>query len=46
MNGQRRMVFDEDSGQVDHLPSAPPGTTTFGNEMEPLVRSVVERARR
>jgi hypothetical protein len=42
--GTKSIVWEDDIGQVSRLPSAPPGTTQFGNEMEPMVRDLVSNA--
>ena len=42
--GTKSIIWEDDIGQVSPLPSVPPGTTQFGNEMEPLVRDLVSKA--
>jgi uncharacterized protein YukE len=42
--GTKTIIWEDDIGQVSPLPGAPPGTTQFGNEMEPLVRDLVSKS--
>jgi uncharacterized protein YukE len=42
--GTKTIIWEDDIGKVPQLPSAPPGTTQFGNQMEPMVRDLVQKA--
>lgn len=42
--GVRKIIWNGYIGRVTNLPRLRPGTTPFGNEMEPKVRRLVERA--
>jgi hypothetical protein len=42
--GLRTIIWEGEIGTVSQLPSARPGTTQFGDQMEPLVRALVEKA--
>jgi len=40
----KRIIWEDDIGQVSPLPTAKPGTTQFGDQMEPLVRDMVQKS--
>jgi hypothetical protein len=42
--GVRRIVWEGSLGRVRRLPSAAPGSAQFGNQIEPWVRGMVQRA--
>ncbi|HXM56156.1 MAG TPA: WXG100 family type VII secretion target [Candidatus Dormibacteraeota bacterium] len=41
--GTKTIIWEDDIGQVSPLPTAKPGSTQFGDQMEPLVRDLVSK---
>jgi uncharacterized protein YukE len=41
--GTKTIIWEDDIGQVSPLPTARPGSTQFGDQMEPLVRDLVSK---